>query len=107
MSHGASPEQIRLGLFWRKYWRLTRGGVTALRAFSVLAEEETDTGFRDVVIAMAADLEQGARLSETMQKCPGVFSPAAVELIRSAERHGAWDEALTELTEGLLEGTFR
>lgn len=108
MSEGSSPDerQLRLGRLWKKYLRLSRGGVPALRVFAILEEEEVDAELKEVTSALGRAIEEGQNLSEAMQAHPGVFSPSALALVRAAEQHGEWDAALTELADGLLEGTF-
>ena len=101
------PEkQERLARFWKKYLRLTRGRVTALRALDLAAEEERDPGFRQVLRSIHSAVDQGTPLSEALKQHPGEFSPSITELVRTAEKTGAWDEILVEIAEGLQEGTF-
>jgi MSHA biogenesis protein MshG len=108
MSEGSVPSerQVRLGRLWKKYLRLSRGGVSTLRAFAVLNVEEADEELKEVTASLGKALEEGQNLSEAMQGHPSVFSPSALALIRAAEQHGEWDAVLTELADGLLEGTF-
>ena len=101
-----SPRQQQQGRFWKKYLRLTRAGVTALRAFEILYEEEQDEAFRRVITRLQAALEEGMQLSEAMGGTGQVFSLSSIELIRTAEKSGQWDLAMEELADGLLEGTF-
>lgn len=98
--------QKRLGVFWKKYLRLWRGGVSALSAFAVIAEEERDPELKEVAASLGRAMGEGQSLTEAMQAHGAVFSPSSVALIRAAEQHGEWDAALTELSDGLLEGTF-
>ena len=103
-----TPErQLRQAQFWRKYLRLTRAGVPVLRALAIIAREEENAAFRDTVQALLDRIEGGATLSAAASANPAEFSAAAVELIRTAARRGAWDEVLAELADGLAEGTFR
>jgi len=37
---------------------------------------------------------------------PREFSPAVRELVKTAEKTGAWDDILQEIADGLQEGTF-
>jgi type II secretory pathway component PulF len=101
-----TPRQLQQGRFWKKYLRLTRAGVTALRAFEILYEEEQEAGFRNVIARLQAALEEGLMISEAMQGLGDTFSLSTIELIRAAEKGGHWDIALEELADGLLEGTF-
>jgi type IV pilus assembly protein PilC len=101
-----NARQIRMGKFWRKYTRLIRAGVPLLRTLDVMAEEELDPGFKLIIDSLRESMVHGATLSQAMERHPSVFSVATTEMIRTAEKRGAWDEILQEISEGLLEGTF-
>lgn len=98
--------QMQQGKFWKKYLRLTRAGVTTLRAFEILHEEEQDESFQRVIARLQAAMEEGMMLSEAMTSLGDTFSRSCVELIHTAEKGGQWDLAVEELADGLLEGTF-
>jgi type II secretory pathway component PulF len=102
----ASQEQMRWARVWRKLLRLTRGRVTVLRAFEVLIEEEPDSVTRGILRSMREALDSGQTLSEAVEGHSAVFSRSVTELIRTAEKCGAWDDILREIAEGLEEGTF-
>lgn len=101
-----TPRQQQQGRFWKKYLRLTRAGVPALRAFEILHEEEQEAEFRKVIARLQAAMQEGLQLSEAMHGLGRVFSLSSIEMIRTAERGGQWDLAVEELADGLLEGTF-
>ena len=101
-----TPRQQQQGRFWKKYLRLTRAGVTTLRAFEILYEEEPEETFREVIARLQAGIQEGLLLSEAMSGLGDVFSLSAIEMIRTAEKGGQWDLAVEELADGLLEGTF-
>ena len=101
------PEkQKRLAKFWKKFLRLTRGRVTVLRALALAEEEEKDPAFKKAVHALRQTVEAGSPLSDALKKHPAEFSPSIIELIKTAEKSGAWDDILPEIVEGLEEGTF-
>ena len=97
------PQLVR---FWKKLLRLTRGRVTVLRALEVIGKEETDPAFREVVEAIRLTVEKGSPLSAAALKHPAFFSHSVAELLKTAEKCGAWDEILQEIAEGLEDGTF-
>jgi type II secretory pathway component PulF len=72
----------------------------------VIAEEEADAEAKQTVQRLHDGIEEGASLSEAMDRCDGVFSLSARTLVRTAERTGAWEEILAELADGLADGTF-
>ncbi|MDD4869729.1 MAG: type II secretion system F family protein [Kiritimatiellae bacterium] len=85
---------------------MTRGRVPTLRTLEVIRGEETETSFKEIIQSIRLAMEQGVSMSQALQKYPSEFSPSVVELIRMAEKSGAWDEILLEITGGLSEGTF-
>ena len=102
----ASKKQSHQSNFWRKFLRLTRGRVGVLRALEVIREEEKDPRFRKLVNDIHAALQGGATLSEAVGRFPGEFSPSVRELVKTAEKTGAWDEILLEIADGLEDRTF-
>jgi len=101
-----SKKQSQQARFWRKFLRLTRGRVGVLRALEVMAEEEKDPRFRKLAEDIRTALEHGATLSEAVRGFPRMFSPSVLELVKTAEKTGAWDEILQEIADGLQDGTF-
>ena len=101
-----SEKQARHAKFWKKFLRLTRGRVPVLRALAIIGEEEKRKSFKSVVISIRKDMDKGKELSEAIVKHPKEFSPSILELVKSAEKSGAWDEILKEISEGLQDGTF-
>jgi type II secretory pathway component PulF len=103
---GVSKKQLQRAKFWRKFLRLTRGRVPVLRALSVISEEETDSAFRKRIDEIRRAMDRGHTLSEAIGKFRRDFSPSIVELVKTAEKTGAWDEILQEIADGLQDGTF-
>jgi len=101
-----SDKRNRHVRFWKKYLRLTRGRVPALRALEVIGSEETDSSFCKVINSIRIAMENGASMSEAMSEYPAEFSPSVVELVKMAGKTGAWDDILEEIANGLSEGTF-
>ena len=101
-----SDPQKQQARFWRKYLRLTRGRVPALRALEIIIRENHDTALTETITQVLGSLKSGAAFSEAFGQHPAVFSPSVLELIRSAEDSGAWDDILEEVAAGLEEGTF-
>jgi len=101
-----SDKRSRHVRFWKKFLRLTRGRVPALRALEVIGIEETNSSFSQVVNSIRLAMEKGMSMSESMREYTSEFSPSVIELVKMAEKSGAWDEILEEIASGLSEGTF-
>lgn len=92
--------------FWKKFLRLTRGRVGVIRALEVICLEERDPAFGKIIDTLKTSIESGATLTEALARHPSEFSISVMELVKTAEKTGAWDEILTEIAEGLEDGTF-
>ena len=77
-----------------------------VRALETVIAEEDDPSFREVLIELASGVKRGRMLSEALEAHGEVFSPSVRELIRTAEKTGAWDDILQEIADGLADGTF-
>jgi type II secretory pathway component PulF len=102
----ASARRMRRSAFWRKYMRLTRAGVLSMRALEIIRQEEDDARFAEVVGAVLRRMEDNASMSAALSERPSDFSISEVELVKTAEKRGAWDEILAELADGLADGSF-
>lgn len=101
-----SEKALRQAGLWKKFMRLTRGRIPVLRTLEVIAEEETHASLKQIILSARKEMDQGSLLSDAIAKFPEEFSFSVIEMIKSAEKTGAWDEILSELSAGLLDGTF-
>jgi|TARA_B110000495_G_C22730228_1_gene428607 type II secretory pathway component PulF len=102
----ATEKQARLARFWRKYLRLTRGRIDALRSLEIIVSEETDDVLKATLSKVLTSIQSGTALSDAFRQQPEMFSLCVVELLAAAENSGAWDDILKEIADGLDEGTF-
>jgi type II secretory pathway component PulF len=102
----ANERQRRQAAFWKKFALLTRGRLDVLRAMDIIIAEEADAEWRGVLSAVNQSLRSGAALSDALEPHANVFSRSVRELVRSAERTGAWDEILPLIATGLLDATL-
>ena len=101
-----TEKQIAHAKFWKKFLRLTRGRVPVMRALHVMWEEETEPGLKKAAKTLREKIDNGSTMSDAMKEQDNIFSPSILELIRTAEKTGAWDEILEEISSGLREGIF-
>ena len=101
-----TEKQITHAKFWKKFLRLTRGRVPVMRALHVMWEEETEPGLKKAAKTLREKIDNGSTMSDAMKEQDNIFSPSILELIRTAEKTGAWDEILEEISSGLREGIF-
>lgn len=106
MTEKAEIIRERHAHFWKKLLRLTRGRVTVLRALEIIEHEEPHIQWREKIRRLRTEMDTGSGLSDAVHSQPEVFSLSVRELVRAAERSGAWDEIMQEIAEGLRDGTF-
>ncbi|MDA1045252.1 MAG: type II secretion system F family protein [Verrucomicrobia bacterium] len=101
-----SDRQKHQARFWRKYLRLTRGRISTLRALEIIIREKHDAVLVQTLGDVLQALKSGASFKDAFSQHPTVFSPSILELLKSAEDSGAWDDILEEIAAGLEDGTF-
>ncbi len=74
-----------------------KAGVTVVRALDVAAQECKTTGFREVVLDMQRQINDGLTLHETLALYPGVFSLHFFSVIRAGELSSKLPEAFEDL----------
>lgn len=94
------PEH-ELAIFWRQLALLIEVGVPLLKALYQMAERTSHTGLRQIIQRVAADIEVGNSLSESLAQHPQAFSRLTVQVIQVAERGGVLDDSLRLVAEEL------
>lgn len=97
---GMIPE-LELAIFWRQLALLIEVGVPLLRALYQVAERTSHAGLRQVVRRVAADIEVGNSLSESLGRHLYAFSKLTIQVIQVAERGGVLDDSLRLVAEEL------
>jgi type IV pilus assembly protein PilC len=80
---------------------LQDAGMPILRSLRILEGQVAAGPLKDVVGAMAEDVETGTSLSEAMAKFPGVFDDLYVNMVRAGEAGGALTAIFNRLAEYL------
>lgn len=76
---------------------LLRSGVSAPRAMRVIAKQTGNKKFKNIIGQMAADVEAGKSLHETMGEYPKVFSHIFVSMVEVGELSGNLEKSLEYL----------
>jgi len=88
-------------LFFRTFAMLARAGKNTDEALGITVQRATNKLFRESLMAVRAEMNAGASLSEAFATRPASFSPLQVAMIRVGERAGAIDEILDRLAKFL------
>ena len=70
-------------LFSRQVATLFEAGVSALRAFRLLAQENENKTLQGRILEVADDIEGGVSLSDALAKCPDLFSNFYVNMVKA------------------------
>lgn len=93
--------QKEIVIFSRALSALFEAKVPMVEALRTLHEQTANPALKDVIFAVAADVEGGSSLSKAMIKHPAVFSHLYVSMIKSGETSGKLEEVLAYLADHL------
>ncbi|MFA7382163.1 MAG: type II secretion system F family protein [Desulfurivibrionaceae bacterium] len=85
-------------LFTRQLATLLSAGVSIIEAFAILALQVSNPILRDILVAMNAEVEGGASLSEAISRHPKVFNQLFFNIVKVGEETGSLDRAFAYLT---------
>ena len=88
-------------LFSRQVATLFEAGVSALRAFRLLAQENENKTLQEEIMAVADDIESGISLSDALVKRPELFSNFYVNMVKAGEESGKLNEVFLFLADYL------
>lgn len=101
---GASREKITrrdLITFCYHMEQLSRAGVPILDGLTDLRDSLENAAFREVIGAVAQNIENGKTLSQALADFPKVFDEVFSQLVRAGEEAGKLPEVLRNITENL------
>lgn len=90
-------------VFIRQFSTIVKAAVPIVEGLRVLSEQSEDKYLKQALIHIVQDIESGNKLSESMTKHPGIFSPLIVNTIMAGEVGGILDKVLLELADVLEE----
>tara|TARA_R110002126_G_scaffold144276_24_gene290381 strand:- start:1488 stop:2705 length:1218 start_codon:yes stop_codon:yes gene_type:complete len=94
----AKVSLTELIIFSRQMYSLMKAGIPIIRAIKSLAESTGSKRLRQVMNALASELENGRSLSVAMSSHPKVFNRLIISLVHVGENTGRLDEAFLQLT---------
>jgi len=96
-----APDLDELILFSRQMYTLQRAGVPIIRAMTGLAESTRNLYFKNVLIQIIHNLEEGRQLSAAMAHYSNVFSSLMISMVQIGENTGRLDDVFLQLSEYL------
>jgi type IV pilus assembly protein PilC len=88
-------------IFSRQVATLFEAGVSALKAFRLLAQENDNESLQEQLIGVADDIEGGISLSQALEKRPELFSVFYVNMVKAGEESGKLNEVFIFLADYL------
>lgn len=88
-------------VFSRQVATLFQAGVSALKAFRLLAEENENESLQEQLMGVANDIEGGVSLSEALTRRPELFSVFYVNMVKAGEESGKLNEVFLFLADYL------
>ncbi len=88
-------------LFSRQVSTLFEAGVSALRAFRLLAQENENKTLQEQIMLVADDIETGVSLSDALSRQPELFSNFYVNMVKAGEESGKLNEVFLFLADYL------
>jgi len=95
----SGPKTRDLVIFTRQFATMIDAGLPLVQCLSIQADQQPKAGFKAVILAVKADVEQGSTFADALGKHPGVFNDLYVNLVRAGEVGGILDTILTRLAQ--------
>jgi len=93
----AGPSPRDLVIFTRQFATMIDAGLPLVQCLGIQGDQQAKAGFKEVILAVKADVEQGATFADALAKHPKVFNDLYVNLVRAGEVGGILDTILTRL----------
>lgn len=98
---GTVPAKTKM-VFFRQMATMVQAGLTLSMAIDIIAEQERNMIFKDVLIDVKGRLDRGIPMSQAMRAHPSIFNNMMISLVQAGEEGGLLDDSL-ERVAGLLE----
>lgn len=85
----------------RQLATMVSAGLTLSDAVDILAEQQTNKKFKDVLTGISDDIKGGLSLFQSLSKYPDVFPPLYINLVKSGESSGKLDVVLLRMADSL------
>jgi type IV pilus assembly protein PilC len=91
------PSTRDLVIFTRQFATMIDAGLPLVQCLSIQGDQQAKAGFKEVILGVKADVEQGSTFADALGKHPGVFNDLYTNLVRAGEVGGILDTILTRL----------
>ncbi len=95
----SGPNTRDLVIFTRQFATMIDAGLPLVQCLSILADQQAKAGFKEVIVGVKAEVEQGSTFADALGKHPRVFNDLFVNLVRAGEVGGILDTILSRLAQ--------
>lgn len=88
-----------LVIFSRQFAVMISASLPLVQSLRVVADQTQNVSLKMVISEMASDIDEGARLSDALQKKVKIFSQFFVSVVKSGEKSGKLDDVLNYLAD--------
>jgi len=88
-------------IFFRQLAILVGADVSLVQSLRILGEQEDNPRLKEVILAMAIEIDGGASFSKSLSDYPKLFSSFAINLVKTGEVSGGLKESLEYLADHL------
>lgn len=92
--------------FARQLATTISAGLPITQALTIIKDQITKKGFREVIEQIIRDVESGMSLSSSMMRFPDIFSTVETTLVQAGETSGSLDKSLVRMADS-LESDYR
>jgi type IV pilus assembly protein PilC len=86
-----------LVVFTRQFSTMIDAGLPLVQCLEILADQEPNKKFKDVLLQVKSEVEQGSTFADALRKHPRVFDELYVNLVQAGEIGGILDTILNRL----------
>ncbi|MCX7771042.1 MAG: type II secretion system F family protein [Proteobacteria bacterium] len=84
-------------VFTRQFSTMIDAGLPLVQSLEILSSQQENKAFKEVLLAVKSDVEQGSTLSDALKKHPSVFDELYSSLVAAGEMGGMLDTILNRL----------
>ncbi len=85
-------------VFARQFATMINAGLPIVQCLEMLASQEANKAFAQIILSIKEDIEAGQTLSEALKKYPKIFDDLFVNLVTAGEAGGILDKILNRLS---------
>ncbi len=98
ISFGAGVKVKEMVTFTRLFSTMINAGLPIVQCLEILASQQSNPYFKNVLVDIRGNVEQGATFSDSLAKHPAVFDELFCNLIRAGEVGGILDSIMLRLS---------